>query len=58
MDKRADLATLLEDLLANDIEFVLVGGLAAVVQARPLPPSMWTSSIAGPRRTWTACWPS
>jgi hypothetical protein len=32
MGKGADLSTLLERLLAADVEFVLVGGLAAVVQ--------------------------
>jgi hypothetical protein len=32
----ADLTTLLERLLAADVEFVLVGGLAAVVQGAPL----------------------
>jgi hypothetical protein len=32
----ADLSTLLERLLAADLEFVLVGGLAAVVQGAPL----------------------
>jgi hypothetical protein len=31
-----DLTTLLERLLAADVEFVLVGGLAAVVQGAPL----------------------
>jgi hypothetical protein len=36
MDDKAELATLLERLLANDIEFVLVGGLAAVVQGAPV----------------------
>jgi hypothetical protein len=32
----ADLSTLLEGLLAADVEFVLVGGLAAVVQGAPI----------------------
>jgi len=32
----ADLTTLLERLLAADVEFVLVGGLATVVQGAPL----------------------
>jgi hypothetical protein len=32
----ADLTTLLERLLAADVEFVLVGGLAKVVQGAPL----------------------
>jgi len=31
-----DLTTLLERLLATDVEFVLVGGLAAVVQGAPI----------------------
>jgi hypothetical protein len=36
MAEGADLTTLLERLLAADIEFVLVGGLAAVVQGAPV----------------------
>lgn len=32
----AELTTLLESLVAADVEFVLVGGLAAVVQGAPL----------------------
>ena len=32
----ADLSTLLERLLASDVELVLVGGLAAVVQGAPI----------------------
>lgn len=36
MAESADLTTLLERLLAADIEFVLVGGLAAVVQGAPV----------------------
>jgi hypothetical protein len=32
----ADLTTLLERLMAADVEFVLVGGLAAVVQGAPI----------------------
>ena len=36
MAKTADLTTLLERLLATDVEFVLVGGLAAVVHGAPL----------------------
>jgi hypothetical protein len=32
MAEGADLSTLIERLLATDVEFVLVGGLAAVVQ--------------------------
>ncbi len=36
MPKSADLSTLLERLLEADIEFVLVGGLAAVVQGAPI----------------------
>lgn len=36
MAENADLTTLLERLLAADIEFVLVGGLAAVVQGAPV----------------------
>ena len=32
----ADLSTLLERLLVTDVEFVLVGGLAAVVQGAPI----------------------
>ena len=36
MDERADLSTLLERLLAADVAFVLVGGLAAVVQGAPI----------------------
>jgi hypothetical protein len=31
----ADLATLLERLVLADVEFVLVGGLAAMLQRRP-----------------------
>lgn len=36
MAESADLSTLLERLLATDVEFVLVGGLAAVVQGAPI----------------------
>ncbi len=36
MAESAELSTLLERLLATDIEFVLVGGLAAVVQGAPI----------------------
>jgi hypothetical protein len=36
MTESADLSTLLEGLLAAEIEFVLVGGLAAVVQGAPI----------------------
>jgi hypothetical protein len=36
MTATADLSTLLERLLATDVEFVLVGGLAAVVQGAPI----------------------
>jgi hypothetical protein len=36
MAESADLTTLLERLLATDIEFVLVGGLEAVVQGAPV----------------------
>jgi hypothetical protein len=36
MAETADLTTLLERLLATDVEFVLVGGLAAVVQGAPV----------------------
>ena len=36
MDDSADLSTLLERLLAANVEFVLVGGLAAVVQGAPI----------------------
>jgi hypothetical protein len=36
MDRKPDLETLLDRLLASGIEFVLVGGLAAVVQGAPV----------------------
>ena len=36
MAESADLSTLLELLLATNVEFVLVGGLAAVVQGAPI----------------------
>jgi hypothetical protein len=36
MAANADLSTLLECLLVADVEFVLVGGLAAVVQGAPI----------------------
>jgi hypothetical protein len=36
MAKSAELSTLLERLLATEVEFVLVGGLAAVVQGAPI----------------------
>ena len=36
MAESPELATLLERLLATDVEFVLVGGLAAVVQGAPI----------------------
>jgi hypothetical protein len=36
MTDSAELSTLLERLLATDVEFVLVGGLAAVVQGAPI----------------------
>ena len=36
MAESAELSTLLERLLATDVEFVLVGGLAAVVQGAPV----------------------
>ena len=36
MAESAELSTLLERLLATDVEFVLVGGLAAVVQGAPI----------------------
>jgi len=36
MAKDAELLTLIERLLATEIEFVLVGGLAAVVQGAPI----------------------
>jgi hypothetical protein len=36
MAESADLSTLLDRLLATDVEFVLVGGLAAVVQGAPV----------------------
>jgi hypothetical protein len=36
MTEKADLTTLLERLLASEVEFVLVGGLAAVVQGAPV----------------------
>jgi hypothetical protein len=36
MAKDAELLTLIERLLAADVEFVLVGGLAAVVQGAPI----------------------
>jgi hypothetical protein len=36
MTESPDLTTLLERLVATDIEFVLVGGLAAVVQGAPI----------------------
>jgi hypothetical protein len=36
MDKGANLSTLLERLLAANVDFVLVGGLAAVVQGAPI----------------------
>ncbi len=36
MAESAELSTLIERLLATDVEFVLVGGLAAVVQGAPI----------------------
>ena len=36
MAESPDLSTLIERLLATDVEFVLVGGLAAVVQGAPI----------------------
>jgi hypothetical protein len=50
----ADLTMLHERLLAMDVELLLVGGLAAVVQGAPISTFDWTSSTAEPKTTSTA----
>jgi hypothetical protein len=48
---------ILADLLDADIEFIVVGGLAAVLMGAPVVTFDSTSSITGRRRTSTASSP-